>query len=90
MSIEIRIPHFLRHLTDDVQTVEVKGNTVGECLGDLVVRFPQLSSWIFDKNGKLKKHLDVWTNREVGDHSDLAQPVADGDKLTIINIISGG
>lgn len=90
MSIEILIPQFLQHLTDDIQTIEVMGNTVGECLEDLVIRFPQLNSRIFDKNGKLKKHLDIWTTREVGGHSILAQPVADGEKLRIINIIAGG
>jgi molybdopterin converting factor small subunit len=90
LNVEIHVPQFLQHLTDDIQTVEVKGNTVGECLDDLVIRFPQLSSRIFDKNGKLQKHLDVWINGETGGHSGLVQPVADGDKLTVINIIAGG
>jgi molybdopterin converting factor small subunit len=90
MSAEIHVPQFLQHLTGDVQTVAVNGKTVGECLEDLVSRFPQLSSMIFDKNGRLQKHLDVWINEEAEGHGGLAQPVNHGDRLTIINVISGG
>ena len=90
MSKEIYIPHFMQHMTGNSQTVEVKGKTVGECLDNLIIQFPQLSSHIFDQNHRLQKHLDVWINRETGGHKGLAQSVADGDKLTIVNVIAGG
>jgi molybdopterin converting factor small subunit len=90
VSVEIYIPHFLQHLTGNMQTVEVKGRTAGECLDDLVIRFPQLGSRIFDKNHRLQKHFDVWINEETRGYKGLTQPVADGDRLTIINVISGG
>jgi molybdopterin converting factor small subunit len=90
MSIEIIIPQFLQHLTGNVQTLEVRGNTAGECLEHLVIRFPQLNSQIFDKNGKLKKHLDIWTIGEAGNRGGLAQPVSDGDRLLLVTIIAGG
>ncbi|MDH5696327.1 MAG: MoaD/ThiS family protein [Dehalococcoidia bacterium] len=90
MSVKINIPNFLYHLTDNQDVVEVKGNTVGQCLKELVDRFPGLRGWLFGKNGSLNKTVDVYVNMESAYPEELAKPVKDGDELHIIIIISGG
>ena len=90
MSVEINIPQFLQHLTNDMKVADVNGRTVGECLGDLAKKFPQLDALLFTKNGKLLKHLDVYINGESAYPEELAKPVNDGDELHIINAIVGG
>ena len=90
MSVEINIPQFLQHLADDGKVAEVKGGTVGDCLNDLVERLPRLKARLFTRNGKLRKHLDVYINGESAYPEELAKPVNDGDKLHIVNAIVGG
>ncbi len=90
MSVEIRIPQFLQPVADEVRVADVNGSTVGDCLSDLVKRFPRLEAKLFDDNGKLHGYLDVYINGESAYPEELARPVAEGDELHIINIIVGG
>ena len=90
MSIEINIPTFLQHLTDDVKIAVVSGGTVGECLQDLVKQFPQLKEPLFTKDGKLIKYLDIYINGESAYPEELVKPVSNGDELHIIKSIVGG
>ena len=90
MSVEINLPQFLQHVADNVKVVSVGGSTVGECLDGLVKRFPDLEPHLFDRKGRLHGYIDVFVNRQSAYPEELARPVADGDKLHIINIIVGG
>ncbi len=90
MSVEINIPQFLQHLTDDVKVAVVNGGTVGECLKALVKQFPQLEALLFTKNGRLIKYLDIYINGESAYPEELARPVGDGDELHIVKSIVGG
>ncbi len=90
MSVVINIPQFFQHLVDEVKVVKASGRTVGECLSDLVKRFPQLEELLFNGDGKLHGYLDVFINGESAYPEELAKPVVEGDELHIINIIVGG
>ena len=90
MSIKINIHPFLSHFTNDQDVVEVNGSTVGQCLERLVTQFPQLKNWLFDKDGKLNRLVDIYVNLESSYPEELDKPVKDGDELHIVVIISGG
>ncbi len=90
MSVKINIPQFLQHLADNVKVTDVDGRTVGECLGALVNRFPQFKALLFDKKGKLQKHLDVYINGKSAYPEELSMQVNDGDEIHIVNVIVGG
>lgn len=90
MSVKININPFLSHLTNDQDIVEVNGSTVGQCLGQLVARFPELRKWLFEKDGNLNSLVDIYVNLESSYPEELAKPVKDGDELHIIVIIAGG
>lgn len=90
VTVTVHIPQFLQHLTNGVTSVQANGGTVGDCLNDLVVDFPQLKELLFEKEGILHDYLDVFINRESAYPEELAQPVKDGDELNIVKIIVGG
>jgi len=90
MSVKINIHPFLHHLTNDQDVVEVNGSTVGQCLEQLVARFPELRQWLFGKDGNLTGLVDIYVNLESSYPEELAKPVKDGDELHIIIIIAGG
>lgn len=90
MSLKINIHPFLTQHTNNQDVVEVNGNTVGQCLKELVARFPELRKWLFEKDGKLNRLVEIYVNAESSYPEELAKPVKDGDELNILIIISGG
>jgi len=45
---------------------------------------------IFDKHGKLLKHVEIFINGKSAYPRELAAPVNDGDELSILMLLSGG
>jgi molybdopterin converting factor small subunit len=90
VSVKVNLHPGLLHFTHDQVIVEVKGNTVGECLDGLAKQFPQIKPMLFDKQGRLLKYVDVYVNHESAYPEELAKPVKDGDELHITLTIAGG
>ncbi len=90
MNVEINLPQFLQHLAGGTKVAEVTGDTVGECLDDLVGRYPDIKPVLFTKRGKLRGHIDVFVNKKSAYPEELSKHVVDGDELHIVNIIVGG
>ena len=89
MSIKIDVSH-LRQYTDDQQTVEINGSTVGQCLDHLIKQYPSIEQQLFDEDGKLHNEIDIFINREFLHSEDLDKLVKDGDELHIAFLIGGG
>ena len=47
------MPPILQELGSGVETYEVNGHTVGECLESLERQFPKLKDYLFDRQGRL-------------------------------------
>ena len=90
MSVQIDIPPFLRDIADDAKMVNVSGGTVGECLENFIEQFPGSKDFLFDKDGKLVKYLDVYVNGKSTYPEELTKQVNDGDKIAILHLIIGG
>lgn len=91
MSVKIMIfyPH-LQQFTDHQEVVYVNGSTVGECLGHLVERFPEIEPGLFDKQRQLLNYVYLFINGKASYPTDLTLPVKDGDELTIALLLAGG
>jgi len=90
VSVKINIHPFFSHLINDQAVVEVNGNTVGQCLERLVAQFPEVRNWLFEKDGKVNRLVDIYVNGESAYPEELAKPVKDGDELHTVVIIAGG
>ena len=90
MSIKIDIPSYLQPFTNNMTVIEVNGNTVGECLNQLVKQFPGVEKMLLDKNGKLLSNLGIYINGEDAHPDEMAKAVKDGDELNIPYLIVGG
>ena len=82
MSVKLNIGSVLSYYTDNRSSVEVKGNTVGECLDYLIGKFPDLRIIIDTQSGKLAGFIAVSLNKESAAPQDM-DPVKDGDELSI-------
>lgn len=90
MGVKIEIAQFLQHVTNDVKIADTTGNTVGECMDDLVRQFPQIRELLLDKNSRLLKYIEVSVNGVSTYPQELAIPVKDGDVIYIFHAIAGG
>jgi molybdopterin converting factor small subunit len=91
MNVKIRAFYpDLQRLFDDPDEVRVEGLTVGECLTDLVSRYPGAGKLLFDTRGKLLKHVHVFVNAEGMFKPEMTKQVRDGDQLIIAVMAIGG
>ena len=88
--VEVNIPSFLQHLTGSASRDYVNGSTIGECLIELVGRYPLLKPRLFRAEGRLSRDLNIYLNGAHVNPDELSRPVKEGDKLYIVHVIIGG
>ncbi|MGI8990232.1 MAG: molybdopterin-synthase adenylyltransferase MoeB [Bryobacteraceae bacterium] len=88
---KILIPTPLRQYADRQNSVELPGSTVGEVLGAMTARYPDLRKQIYSDEGKLRSFVNVYLNDEdIRYLNKEATPVKEGDTLSIVPSIAGG
>jgi adenylyltransferase/sulfurtransferase len=90
VTVRINLSPLLSKYSDDQQEVEVDGSTVGQCLDHLVKRFPDIKQRLFNSQGELHNHIDVYVNGKSAYPEELTHPVKSGDELYILFILAGG
>ena len=91
MSVRVKIFHAeLQRAIDSSGELRVEGATVGECLRDLVRRYPQAEPLMFDKSGELQKRFYVFVNRESMFKASFDRPVSDKDELLLVVLATAG
>ena len=90
MGIEIDIPSYLRSFASEREAIEVNGGTIGECLDELVKKFPDIKKMLFPEDDILHSYVTIFLNGTDAYPDELAKPVKDGDHLQILYIIGGG
>lgn len=59
MSIRVKLPLILQEFGHGVETCEVIGHTIRECIGDLEVKFPTLQDHLLDSKGSYYVSCDI-------------------------------
>jgi molybdopterin converting factor small subunit len=90
MSVKVHLHLTLRQHTNGQEIVEAEGATVGECLKDIIKRFPAMESALFDKKGKLNNIVEIYLNLQSAYPDELAKRVKDGDEIHVTLMLSGG
>ena len=90
VGVFVNIHQTHRHLTGGLDMVEVDGTSIGECLDDLVARYPALEDALFAERGKLINFIEIYHNLESAYPDELARPVKNGDEIHITILLAGG
>ena len=90
MPVKIHIHATHRQHTNGLDAVTVEGNTVGECLNQLVRQFPEMEKALFAKKDKLLNVVEVYVNHASAHPNELAKPVQDGDEIHLLVMLAGG
>jgi len=86
--VTMRLSHSFREYVGSIEVVEVAGNTVRECLDNLVGRLPVFGKLISDSEHTLS--VLIIHDGEVITPNRLDRPVADGSEVSILPMIYGG
>jgi molybdopterin converting factor small subunit len=90
-DVEVRIPAPLRTFTGDEPALRAKPGTVGEVLGELGLRYPQLLQRILAPEGGLRPLVNIYVGRtNVRGLNGLATPVPPGAIVSILPAVAGG
>ncbi|MFW9777892.1 MAG: MoaD/ThiS family protein [Candidatus Heimdallarchaeota archaeon] len=91
METVILIPTPLRTYTDNQKAITLTGNTVGDILEQLTIRFPKLGSHLYNEHGNLRSFVNVYLNDEDIRYLDNEKSIIkNGDTVSIIPSIAGG
>ncbi len=90
MAVKVFIHTTHRQFTNGLETVAVEGNTVGECLNQLIKQFPGMEKALFAKKDKLLNTVEVYLNHVSAYPNELAKPVKDGDEIHLVIMLAGG
>lgn len=90
MSATLNIHKTHRQYTSGLETVQVEGDTIGDCLNALVKGFPEMRTALFDGKGKLKNQIEIYLNSESAYPDELRKKVRAGDEIYITVMLAGG
>ena len=90
MGVKIHIHPDMYYLTDNQEIIEVTGNTVGECLRQLITLYPGIGELIFYKDGQLQTFIEIYINRMTASPNELVRAVKDGDEIHLMMTVAGG
>lgn len=82
-------PALTRHVACPPQQVDAA--TLREALGKSFEAAPAMRHYVLDEQGAVRKHVAVFVNaRMVTDRVNLDVPLAGGDKVMVIQALTGG
>ena len=90
MSITLSFTDNLtRHL--ECPSAEVDGATLREALDDYFHRRPRVRGYVLDDQGGVRKHVAIFINEQlITDRQRLTDPLRDGDRIYVMQALSGG
>jgi sulfur-carrier protein len=87
----LRVPALMKSYTDNQTEVSLRGATVAQVLNDLVTRYPAIRAHIMDKDGELRRYVNLFVNEaNIKDLNGLETPLGEADKIILLPSISGG
>ena len=90
MAVKVHIHATHRQYTNGLEVVPVEGNTVGQCLSNLVKQFPGMEKALFAKKDKLLNVVEIYINHTTAHPNELSRSVNDGDDIHLLVMLAGG
>ena len=89
--VTVELPSMLIRFSGELRSVAVDADTLRAALRALVEAHPPLSVHLFDENGDLRQHVLCFHNDANTRWLDsLDATLAEGDRITIMQAVSGG
>jgi len=90
-GITISVPGLLRDCIGGVARAGLEADTAAEAVTIMLDRFPRLKVHLYDEDGRMRDHVFLALNgTSVKRRADLDIPLRDGDRLDVVQAVSGG
>ena len=87
----VKFPALMKFYVDNQSEFAVNGETVVELLENILMRYPALKPHLFDTNGDLRRHFNIFVNGvHVRDLDGLETVLKDEDKVILMASAAGG
>ncbi len=87
----LKVGPLMRYYIDNKPEAIVHGLTVLDALHDVVTQYPALKFHLFDSEGKVRRHINVFINNEnIRDFNGLETRLDENDQIILMASISGG
>jgi molybdopterin converting factor small subunit len=87
----VRFPALMKFYVNNQIEFSVLGNSVAELLSNLIARYPMLKPHLFEPNGNLRRHFNIFVNGEhIRELNGLDTPLEDDDKVILMVSAAGG
>ena len=90
MSVRVNLSAGLVHAAGGLEIINATGNTVGECLENIIAQFPKIREQLLNKEGKVRSYVLILLNGENVYPDELSKRVKNGDEISILFIVEGG
>jgi molybdopterin synthase sulfur carrier subunit len=87
----VRFPALMKFYVDNQSEIFVAGATVSELLDNILARYPALETHLFDSNGDLRRHFNIFVNgAHLRELNGLDTVLDEDDKVILMASAAGG
>jgi len=87
----VRFPALMKFYVDNQSEFPVSGTTVAEVLSNVIARYPTLKPHMFESNGNLRRHFNIFVNSEhIRELNGLDTVLKEDDKVILMVSAAGG
>ena len=87
----VRFPALMKYYVDNQSELAASGGTVAELLEDILARYPGLKPHLFDANGELRRHFNIFVNGvHIRELDGISTALRDQDKIILMASAAGG
>lgn len=87
----VRFPALMKFYVDNQSEFSARGSTIAELLDDVLARYPVLRPHLFDANGDLRRHFNIFVNGvHLRDLDGLETKLNEEDRVILMASAAGG
>jgi len=87
----VRLPTLMKYYVNNQREIVVPASSVAELLENLLAQYPALRPHLFDAQGNLRRHFNIFVNgANIRDLNGMDTPLTDGDKVLLMASAAGG
>ena len=87
----LTLPALMKYYVNDLSEIKVSGSTVSQAINDLTTQYPTIKPHIMDNQGRLRRHVNLFINKEnIKNLNGLDTPIEESDLIILMPSITGG
>ncbi len=87
----LTLPALMKYYVNDLSEVQVTGSTVSQAINDLTSQYPAIKPHLMDNQGRLRRHVNLFVNKEnINNLNGLDTSIDESDLIILMPSITGG